>query len=193
MQPDALTDDAPSDEELLQRVAGADAAAFALLLRRHLGHVQMLARRMLGDAGEAEDVAQDVFLKLWRTPHSWQPGKAKFSSWLSRVAANACIDKIRRRKPLALGDQPEPADPAPGPHDAALNAQRARRVEQALQALPERQRLAITLRHYRGYSNKEGAQIMRISVEAMESLLARARRHLKTLLAKDVKALLHEI
>ncbi len=193
MQPDAPSDDTLADEALLQRIAGADAAAFAVLLGRHMGHVQMLARRMLGDADEAEDVAQDVFIKLWRAPHSWQPGKAKFASWLSRVAANACIDKIRRRKPLALADQAEPADPAPGPHDAALNSQRARRVEQALQALPERQRLAITLCHYRGCSNKEGAQIMQISVEAMESLLARARRRLKTLLAKDVKALLREI
>ncbi len=187
MQPEALT-----DEELLRRIAGADKAAFAMLLERYLEKVQGVGLRMLGDRGEAEDMAQDVFLKLWQSPHSWQPGRARFSTWLVRVSANACIDKIRRRKPLALDDQAEPADPAPGPLGATLDAERARLVNQALQNLPERQRLAIVLCHYQGYSNKEGAQIMQVSVEAMESLLARARRHLKTALAKDVKALLHE-
>ncbi|HHK74113.1 MAG TPA: RNA polymerase sigma factor [Rhizobiales bacterium] len=180
------------DEELLQRIAKADRAAFAVLLERHLERVQGLGQRMLGERSEAEDVAQEIFLKLWRSPHLWQPGRAKFSSWLSRVCANACIDRIRRRKPLALEDQAEPVDPGAGPLGAALQAERARRVNQALQDLPERQRLAIVLCHYQGYSNKEGAQIMQVSVEAMESLLARARRHLKSALAKDVKALLHD-
>ncbi len=181
-----------SDAELLHAIGRSDMAAFGVLLDRYLEHVQMLARRMLGDAGEAEDLAQEVFLKIWKNPDRWQPGRAQFKTWLSRVAANACIDNLRRKKPDELEGEDEPVDPAPGPYDETLNSQLAKRVEAALQNLPARQRLAITLCHYQGYSNKEGANIMQTSSEAIESLLSRARRSLKAMLADDMKALLHD-
>ncbi len=167
-------------------------AAFGVLLDRYLEHVQMLARRMLGDAGEAEDMAQEVFLKIWKNPDRWQPGRAQFKTWLSRVVANACIDVLRRRKPDELEIGCEPADPAPDPFDETLNSQLAKRVETALQSLAPRQLLAITLCHYQGHSNKEAGQVMQISAGAVESLLSRARRKLKTILTDEIEALLHD-
>lgn len=170
------------DEELLSRVASGDPAAARALVARKLPRLLSLAGRMLGDAGEAEDVAQEAFLRIWRQAPKWRPGAARFDTWLHRVALNLCYDRLRRRRELAYAEPPEQVDEAPGP-DRGLQAQDAgRRVAQALQALPDRQREAIVLCHYQELGNIEAAAVMGVSVEAMESLLGRGRRALRAAL-----------
>ena len=168
------------DAELVQRVGRGDRAAAQLLVRRHLPKMLGLARRMLSDSAEAEDAVQDAFMRLWTHAARWQPGQAKFETWLYRVTLNKCFDRLRRTPAAPLESALEVADPAPGPDSSLDNATLSRQIEHALQALPERQRAAIQLCHYQECGNIEAAEILGISVEALESLLARGRRTLRT-------------
>lgn len=182
----------PLDQDLLARIADRrDEGAFALLLDRHLENVRALAWRILASHADVDDIAQEVFLKLWKKPGSFTPGKAKFSTWLYRVTLNACIDRQRKMKTMPL----EPVettmpDDGPTPEVSAINTSRAQRVAQAIADLPDRQRQAIALSHYQELSNIEAAEIMETSVEAIESLLGRARRALKAALQSDIAELL---
>jgi len=180
----------PSESELFARIGKRDHMAFEALLRRHFDYAYKVAMRMLGDAQEAEDVTQDIFLKLWANPKLWQPNKAKFSTWLYRVSANASIDRLRRKKPEPIEKALMKADDGPGPEQTAFESQLGARVSAALNQLPPRQKLALVLTHYQGCTNKESAQIMDIHVDALESLLSRGRRKLKQLLSEDWQTLL---
>jgi RNA polymerase sigma-70 factor (ECF subfamily) len=177
---------------LLVRVAAGEAQAFRALVDRHLPTVVAIARRMLRDDAEAEDVAQETLLRLWRNAASLELGEGGVRPWLRRVAANLCIDRVRAQKNTSLGDAlPEEAEPA-GQVTRLAERELGRRVDAALKALPERQRLAITLFHYEGMSQIEVGEAMGISDEAVESLLARARRTLKTSLKDEWRGLLPE-
>lgn len=169
-----------ADPGRIARAAAGDAGAWAALVHRHLPAVTRCAAYMLHDQAEAEDVAQDTFVRLHRKLPSWEGGEDGLSSWLHRVAVNLSIDRRRGpAKPVSLvdiGDVAEPAD-LDGPLD------RKRHVEAALAQLPERQRAALVLVHYQGLSGREAASALEISVEALESLLARARRTLRNSLA----------
>ncbi|MDP6705977.1 MAG: RNA polymerase sigma factor [Alphaproteobacteria bacterium] len=182
-----------SDEALLARVAEGDEAACRVLVARHLGPIVAFAGRLLGDPAEAEDVAQDAFLALWRHAARWRPGGARLTTWLHKVAMNGAFDRLRRRRGAPLEAAGDPVDPAPGPA-AALQAQDvARTVAAALGTLPERQRAALVLAHYQELSNIEAAAVMEVSVEALESLLSRGRRSLRQRLAAKMPDLLGEI
>ncbi len=170
------------DDELVVRAGKGDHAAVASLVSRKLPRVLSLARRMLGDLAEAEDVAQEAFLKVWKFAPRWRPGQAKFDTWLHRVTLNLCYDRLRRPS-RASGDDSGGIDPGPGPDRGLLASDVGRRVDLALAALPARQREAIALCHYQELTNGEAAAIMGVSVEAMESLLSRARRSLRFSLA----------
>jgi RNA polymerase sigma-70 factor (ECF subfamily) len=135
-------------------------------------------------------VAQEAFLRAWRHAGRWRPGEARFSTWLHRVAVNLCIDRRRRRREQTVDELPEVADPAPGPEGTALAAARRRRVEAAVAGLPERQRAAVLLTHFQGLGNIEAAEALGVSVEAVESLLSRARRQLRAALADEIGTLL---
>jgi RNA polymerase sigma-70 factor (ECF subfamily) len=167
------------DGELVARVGAGDRAAARLLVARHVDKLLALARRMLGDGAEAEDAVQDTFLKLWIHAARWQPGGAKFETWLFRVAINACYDRLRKRGHVSLDEAPEAADPGPSPERALQNIELSKSLQKALDALPPRQRAAILLCHYEGRGNVDAAEILGISVEAMESLLSRGRRALR--------------
>ena len=171
------------DRELVARVAQGDPAAIQALVARKLPRMLALARRMLGDAGEAEDVAQEVFVRAWKQAGSWKPGAGKFDTWMHRVALNLCYDRLRRRRETPTADPPERPDPSPGADQAMEQAELSVRVEAAVAVLPERQREAVVLCHYQELSNIEAAALMGVSVEALESLLARGRRTLRASLA----------
>ncbi len=172
------------DAELVRTAGAGDARAAEALVRRHLPKMVGLARRMLNDSGDAEDVAQEVFRRVWREAPRWKPGAAKFETWMHRVALNLCYDRLRRRreKPDAEAGL-HVADARPLASEEWLARQRAAKVHAALAELPERQRAAIALVHFEDASNIAAAEILEISVEALESLLARGRRALKAALA----------
>jgi len=161
------------------RVGRGDGEACRLLVERHLGRVVAFASRVLGSPSEAEDVAQDVFARVWTSAASWRPGSARLTTWLHRVALNLCLDRLARRREAPLETAPEPADPRPTPAGRLEEAEVTRVVHREIAALPERQRTALALCHYQGMRNDEAAEIMDITVEALESLLARARRTLR--------------
>lgn len=171
------------DEELVRRVGQGDPAAIQAMTARKLPRILALAQRMLGDAAEAEDVAQEAMLRAWRQAPRWKPGKARFDTWLHRVALNLCYDRLRRRREIVTDAPPERIDEGPAPDRGLLAADVGRRVDAALAALPERQREAIVLCHYQELGNIEAASVMDISVEALESLLSRGRRTLRQALA----------
>jgi len=170
-------DDRP-DEALLALYAKGDRGAAHVLAQRFTPVALRVAQRMLGDAAEAEDVAQEAMLRLWRMAPGWQPGAARVSTWLYRVVANLCTDRLRKRRWVPLDAAPEPEDGAPGVAERMIEADRAAALEQALSALPDRQRQAVVLRHLEGLSNPEIAEVMEVGVEAVESLVARGKRGL---------------
>ena len=167
------------DAELVARAGAGDRAAAQALIARHLPRMMMLARRMLGDPSEAEDAVQDAFMRLWTHAARWQPGAAKFETWLYRVTLNQCYDRLRRRPGIRLEEAGDVADPAADPEQNLGDASLAEAVGRAVRELPDRQRAAILLCHYQGCGNIEAAEILGISVEALESLLARGRRALR--------------
>lgn len=182
-QSDARAD---PDAELLPAVAAGDARACAMLVDRHAGRVHALASRLLGDAAEADDVSQEVFIAAWKQAGRWRgDGRARFSTWLTQVTLNACRDRLRARRPTAPVELLEAMPGDIGPEHRTLDAERATRVRAALAELPPRQREALVLCHYQGLRQDEAAAAMELSVEALESLLARARRTLRTRLGGD--------
>lgn len=174
------------DVELLARVGHNEPAAIEEMVKRKLPRLLALASRLLGDAEEAKDVAQESFLRIWKHAADWRAGQARFDTWLHRVTLNLCHDRLRRRKTRPLANENEILelpDTAALPDEQLEAAAQGQAVAAALAALPDRQREAIVLQYYQGLSNIEAAALMDISVEALESLLSRARRTLRTTLA----------
>ena len=168
---------------LSQGQPGEKSRALSALMDRHLGSIKSLAWHMLGDEMIAEDVAQETFLKAWKQAETWEPGRAKFSTWLHRVAKNDCFDRLRKKKEIYSDEIPETADDAPNAAQLIITEEmdttQKQFVKAALQKLPDRQLAAITLCHYEDKSQNEAAEILEIGVRAYESLLARARRNLR--------------
>lgn len=174
-----------TDDVLLARYAGGDTRAATLLAERHGGRMIGLAWRLLNDRAEAEDVAQDAMLRLWRMAPTWEPGRAQVSSWLYQVVTNLCTDRLRKRRRLDVGldHLPDPPDPAPSADEKMQQTSREAALNAALVRLPDRQRQAVVLRHIEGWTNPDIAAAMDISVEAVESLTARGKRALAEALA----------
>lgn len=177
--------DADPDAELVARVGARDTSAVRVLVARKLPRLLALATRMLGDRTEAEDVAQETFLRIWHHAPRWRDGEARFDTWLHRVVLNLCYDRLRGRREEPVDTLPDAPDPQPGPAAHAELRARDARVREALAALPPRQREALVLQYYQDMSNVEAANLMGITVDALESLLARARRNLRAQLAGD--------
>jgi RNA polymerase sigma factor (sigma-70 family) len=172
------------DAALLIAFANGDAGAAQLLAERLLPRTLAQAQRMLGDRAEAEDVAQEAMMRLWRIAGEWRQGEAQVSTWLYRVTANLCTDRLRRRKRSVLLDAvAEPLDTAPSVTARMQSEARAKALSDALAQLPPRQAEAVALRHLEGLSNPEIAAVMEIGVEAVESLTARGKRGLALILA----------
>jgi RNA polymerase sigma-70 factor (ECF subfamily) len=167
------------DDLLLMRAGTGDQRAFRVLVSRHLQRSISLARRMTGNATEAEDVAQEAFLRVWQKASAWRSGDARFSTWLYRVVVNLCLDR-RRKKPMApLEAAGDPSDPSPSVELKLVEDQKTRMVTEALATLPDRQRTALVLSYYEEMSNIAAAEVLGVSVSALESLLVRARKALR--------------
>lgn len=175
------------DEALLVLYANGDPAAARELASRHLPRVMGFAARMLGgDRAEAEDVAQEAMLRLWRIAPEWRQGEAKVSTWLYRVVTNLCTDRLRgqkRRRAVGLDDAPDVEDGARSVEASLVENDRINALHAALETLPDRQRQAVVLRHIEGLTNPEIAEVMEIGIEAVESLTARGKRSLTAAMA----------
>lgn len=167
------------DEALLILFANGDPTAARVLTVRLTPRVMAHAFRLLGNRAEAEDVTQEAMLRLWRVASEWRQGEAKVTTWLYRVVANLCTDRIRRGgRTSPLEDAAEPIDEAMSPADQMQTRARSDALQQALNQLPERQKQAVVLRHIEELGNPDIAEIMEISVEAVESLISRGKRAL---------------
>jgi RNA polymerase sigma factor (sigma-70 family) len=175
----------PYEEEaaLLVAYANGDAAAARALVAALTPRAFGQALRMLGDRAEAEEVAQEALVRLWRAAPGWRQGEARVSTWLYRVVANLATDRLRARRPRAPEAEMDAlADPAPSAAAGLQQAARARALADALAQLPDRQAQAVALRHLENLANPEIAAIMDIGVEAVESLVARGKRALTAIL-----------
>ncbi len=171
------------DGALLIAYANGDAGAAREIVAALAPRVLAQAMRMLADRGGAEDVTQEVFLRLWKVAPDWRQGEAKVSTWVYRVTANLCTDRLRqRRRSVGIDEIAEPEDPMPSAVDRLQSEARLRALSDALARLPERQAQAVSLRHLEGLSNPEISAIMDIGVEAVESLTSRGKRALAALL-----------
>lgn len=186
-------DNALSDEELMAKIARRDARAFETLIRRHQRRVLNLIYRSIGDRTQAEDVAQEVFLRVWRAAEGYEP-KANFTTWVYRIAVNLCLDALKaaQRKPSFVNLHADPENPderngefvkgcdsALSPEEVLLAAEETGRIFTALQSLPAGQRMAVVLAKFDGLSYEEIGRILGCSVSAVESLLVRAKRTLR--------------
>jgi RNA polymerase sigma-70 factor (ECF subfamily) len=147
---------------------------------RHLNGLHGLAWHMTGDRAQAEDIAQETFLRFWQAAPKWdESGNATILTWMRRVATRLCIDDKRRKRPVYTDFVPEKVDPAPRADIELVRSETSKRVQDAILDLPERQRAALVLSYYQHQSQKEGAAILGIGEKAFESLLSRAKSALK--------------
>ena len=159
------------DAEDVAKAGRGDRDAAARLIGRHAPKLLTVARRMLASQAEAEDVLQDVFLRLWTHAARWQPGRAKFETWLYRVMLNQCYDRLRRRPTRPLEEAAEVADAAATPDARLGEGQVNREIARALETLPERQKAAILLCHFKECGNIEAAEIMGLDPNALQMLV----------------------
>jgi RNA polymerase sigma-70 factor (ECF subfamily) len=173
------------DCELLDRLGTNDEAAFRCLVERHIDRAYAIALRILGSRADAEDVVQDTFLKIWTRRGEWQQGRAKFSTWLYRVVTNRCIDLRRRPRTEDVDAVPEPADSQPDAVSAMQRSEVINMLADAMNLLPEQQRIAVILSYHEDMSNAEIAEVMETTIAAVESLLKRGRQQLKKILRRN--------
>jgi len=161
----------------VERVAFGDRAAYARLVTIHMGPIEAYALRMSGNAATAQDVVQEVMLRLWLKAEAFDSGKARLTTWLHQMAHNLCLDQLRREKQLTtLLDGRNDIEERLLHSDMDDDSDQ---VLKALSKLPERQRNALVLTYYQGLSNAEVAEVMDLGARAVESLLVRARASLR--------------
>jgi len=180
----------PADDDALMAQVGAGCVqAFATMVERHGSVPRRVARRVLRDAAEAEDIAQECFARLWQQAPGWHAHRAGVAGWLYRTARNLCIDRHRRLRHVASEEPPELADDGPLADSQIAAGQLSTQLRQALADLPPRHRTALVLCYFEGMSNFAAAQVLDLNIKAMESLLFRARNQLRErLLAREVSA-----
>jgi len=189
-----------SDADLMLAFQAGDEAAFSALLVRHQNVVVSLAYRYLGNRADAEDLAQEVFVKVYRAGKGWRP-EAKFSTWLYRVTVNACLNEVRNRKTRPTqgaasfhavegpGRDAGPPDlRAEPPGDALERSELRAAVRRAVDELPERQRMALLLNRFQGLGYEELAATLDLSIPAVKSLLVRARESVRVALEPHLRS-----
>ncbi|HTH16162.1 MAG TPA: sigma-70 family RNA polymerase sigma factor [Magnetospirillum sp.] len=179
------------DDFLLARMKDDDADAYRILVARHVDRAYALALRTLRNTADAEDVAQEALVKAWTHRHSWQPGRARFSTWLYRVVFNRCIDLKRMPASANIEDVAEPEDDQPDSVSTIHRRQVYERLGDAMSAIPEQQRAALTLAYFEEMGNAEIAQVLGTTVQAVESLLKRGRQGLRERLRRSERDIRH--
>lgn len=175
--PNSLMDSSATETQQLQQIAQGDKHAFAQLLAASLPSLLCFIKRYVKEPAQTEDIAQETFLRVWQRAGDWQPREYSPRSWIYRIAYNLCIDAIRKQKPTT--DELEDLIAPHSPERDVIEQNQHRHLYTAMERLPERQRTALYLCAFQGLSNKEAAAIMTLGVDALESLLARARRSLR--------------
>jgi RNA polymerase sigma-70 factor (ECF subfamily) len=187
-----------SDVELMLRVKHGDREAFSLLVQRHRKPLINFIYRFTVDPGESEDLAHEVFIKVFRSASRYEP-RAAFSTWLYRIATNLALNYLRDHRPqlatsLDWGSEEEDRsrtelrDKMTLVEDQLLTQERVEQIRQALAALPENQRLAVVLTKYQELSLKEAAEVMKCSEAAVKSLIFRAYTTLRQKLITVVES-----
>ena len=166
------------DRVLILAFANGDRQAAQQLTERLMPKIHAHAYYRLGNIADAEDVTQEAFLRLWQFAPRWEQGNAHVSTWLYRVVSNLCKDRYRRPKLEDLDVAKEPTDETQSPAEKIDDHYRQKALYSAMSFLPENQRLAVQLRHIDELANPQIAEIMGLSIEAVESLTARGKRKL---------------
>ncbi|GJM13536.1 MAG: hypothetical protein DHS20C12_19390 [Pseudohongiella sp.] len=177
-----------TDDELMQAVCRGDKVAYQKLVKAHLKSISHYAYRLLGNQKDTEDITQEVFLRLWTNAKKFRSEKSKLTTWLHRITHNLCIDYLRKHGRMQTQDAfDDEADDTDSVHSGSVEQKdkHMQLMREAMNRLPENQRSALSLCHYQGFSNKEAAAIMNISVKALESAIARAKRSLRETLSND--------
>lgn len=169
----------PTEAELVRRVSEGDQVAYQAILNDQLPSVSRFVARMLGNASEAEDITQEVFIRLWTHAARFDPAASKLTTWLHNIAHNLCIDHFRKHRRFVDEEPDTNIEGGDEPDAALLSAIDSNSIREAMLKLPERQRSALIMCHYQGLSNKEAAEILDVTVDALESLLARGRKNLR--------------
>ena len=171
----------------MRQVSRGDRDAFAALVEIHAPALERFATRMLVERQRAEEVLQETLMKAWQEAARYDPEKARLSTWLHQIAHNLCIDILRRqRREQPLAENAETIiDSDESPESLVQTQETQRQLTSAIGALSQRHRTALILTYYQSLPNRDVAQIMGISVRALESLLVRARRELKTILEES--------
>jgi RNA polymerase sigma-70 factor, ECF subfamily len=167
------------DAELISWSAGGDRRAFDQIVSRHGLFALRVALRLIADPAAAEDVVQEAMLRAWSQAGHFDPCRARFTTWLYRIVLNLCIDQRRRIRPEPMPNNFDPVDSAAGADDILECAERRESLARALRELPGRQRAALTLVYDEGMTGAEAAQILGVTVKALERLLARGRAFLR--------------
>ncbi len=179
-----------SSEDLMAKTAGGDESAFETLVNRHQTSVLNLVYRFIGDRARSQDLAQEVFLRVWQAAKHYRPD-AKFTTWIYRITANLCFNELKssRRKKLfqflrsheghGIPAEENFPDRSPSPENLLLARERSQQITNTLQSLPDNQRMAVILKRYEDLSYEEIARVLGCSVSAVESLLVRAKRTLR--------------
>lgn len=182
-----------TDEELMLAICKGDQSAYQTVVKEHFKPISHYAYRLLGNQKDTEDITQEVFLKLWVNAATWKPEKSKLTTWLHRITHNLCVDYLRKHSRVQTQDNFEEnlVDSSEETNDRNANftqqdlnrdSEKIRILDNALNQLPENQRSAIMLCTVQNFSNKEAAVIMNVSVKALESIIARAKRSLKSII-----------
>jgi RNA polymerase sigma-70 factor (ECF subfamily) len=170
---------APDDAALVARIAAGDETAFRHFADRHVGRMLRLSQSILGSAAEADEVAQDALLRVWRHAARWDGARGQPSTWVYTIVARLCVDRLRKRRHEPIEAAHDVADSAPSVLEALSSRQEAMALRSAMASLPERQRIALSLFYHEELEGAEAAATLGITVRAYWSLLERARRALR--------------
>lgn len=180
--------DADADEALIARIKAGEVQLFESLMRRHNRRVYRVARSFTKSDAEAEDVMQEAYINAFMQIHRFE-GRARFSSWLTRIAINEALGRRRREKPFAEAELEKLMDGAKGPEESAYSAEVVALLERAVAELPEIFRLVFVLRAVEQLSVREVAECLDITEETVKTRYFRARAQLKDALAEQAESL----